>query len=184
MPGNKSLGFILIILFTVGGILLTRMGISYLIVLILIGLLVSFISKSKLYAVITGVMYAIVSYILTYPAGLFLIDYMPTSDVVIETSSTTVITDLIMGALIPSIFAIIVCGICALIGASIANYIRKDDDSNQEENKSKGHHFNVMDNFEKSNKNKNNRKKGRKGKKGKFMNPIEKAKLKKQNEEE
>ena len=125
-------------------------------------------------------MYTIVSYILTYPAGLFLIDYMPTTDVVIETNSTTVLIDLLMGALIPSIFAVIFCGICALIGANLAKAIRKDNNS-KNENKSEGHNFKVMDNFEKSNK--NNRKRQRKNKNGKFMNPIEKSKIKNQNDE-
>lgn len=176
MPKNITLGFILIIIFTLMGLLLTRMGISYLLVLLLIGLGVSFLSKSKLYSIIAGILYAIVGYIITYPTGLFLAEYMP-SDIIIETSSTAVAMNLLMGALIPTIFAIIVCGISAVIGASIANYIRKDNSNN--DNNSDGYHFDVEG---KTNTNKNNRKR-KKTNNGKFMNPIQKAKMKKQNEE-
>lgn len=179
MPNNKTLGFILIIVFTLMGLVLTRMGISYLLILLLIGLGVSLLSKSKLYAIIAGMAYVIVSYIITYPAGLFLSQYMPTSGVVVETSSTAVAMNLFMGALIPTIFAVIVCGVSAVIGAGIANYIRKDNSNN--EDKSEGYHFNVEDNKTKVN-NKNNRTR-KKTHKGKFMNPIQKAKMKKQNEE-
>ncbi|MBE6493336.1 MAG: hypothetical protein E7Z84_01825 [Methanosphaera stadtmanae] len=178
MPKNKTLGFILIIAFTLIGLLLTRIGISYLLVLLLIGLGVSFLSKSKLYAILTGMAYAIVSYIITYPAGLFLAQYMPTSSVVIKTNPIAVAMDLLMGALIPTIFAIIICGISAVIGAGIANYIRKDNSDN--ENKSDGYHFDVEGKTKTNNKNNSKRNKTNKGK---FMNPIQKAKMKKQNEE-
>jgi len=115
-----------IIIFVLLALIVSRMGISYIVILIAIGFIVSFINQRKREAIITGVLYALVSYILSYPAGLFLSEYMPSTDIVIETSVLTVAKDLIIGALIPMIIALVLCGITAIIGSNIAKAINKD----------------------------------------------------------
>ncbi|MBO5460106.1 MAG: hypothetical protein J5981_07690, partial [Lachnospira sp.] len=72
---------------------------------------VSYINKRKREAIITGVLYALVGYILSYPAGLILNDYMPSIDIPVQTNAISVGMALLMGALIPVCFAIIICTI-------------------------------------------------------------------------
>ena len=119
-----------ILIFVVLALLLSRSGFGYLLILVLIGLIVSFINKRKREAIITGVLYALVGYILSYPSGLMLKDYMPSITIPVQTSTATVVMDLLIGALIPTCVAIIVCGITAIIGSNIAKYI----DGRNEEN--------------------------------------------------
>lgn len=123
------------------------MGVSYLIILVAIGLIVSFINKRKREAIITGVLYALVSYIISYPSGLFLAEYMPTTNVVIQTNTITVAKDLLVGALIPMIIAFILCAITAVIGSNIAKAISNDDESEYEE---VGYHFNRNESYDDS----------------------------------
>ena len=174
-----------IIIFVLLALIVSRMGVSYIIILIAIGLIVSFINQRKREAVITGVLYALVSYILSYPAGLFLSEYMPTTNVVIETSAITVAKNLIVGALIPMIIAFILCGITAIIGSNIAKAMNKDKSSEEDD---EGYHFsrdnsnsdnNPNNDYQQDVEYKNedfqkNRKKFSK------LTPIDKAKMKKQ----
>jgi lipopolysaccharide export LptBFGC system permease protein LptF len=120
-----------IIIFVVLALILSRCGFGYLLILVLIGLIVSFINQRKREAIITGVLYALMGYILSYPTGLILNDYMPSASIPIEVSTSTVIMDLLLGALIPTLAAIIICGITAIIGSNIAKYMgeRKSKDT-------------------------------------------------------
>ncbi|MDO5825347.1 MAG: hypothetical protein Q4Q22_03115 [Methanosphaera sp.] len=124
-----------IIIFAVLALILSRSGFSYLLILVLIGLIVSYINRRKREAIITGVLYALLGYILSYPTGLILKDYMPAYTIPVQTSTTTMMTDLLLGALIPMIVAIIVCGITAVIGSNIAKIIHgKSEDKKEYDN--------------------------------------------------
>lgn len=125
-----------IIIFVILALILSRSGFGYLLILVLIGLIVSYINRRKREAIITGVLYALIGYILSYPTGLILKDYMPTYTIPVQTSTTTMIIDLLLGALIPMCVAIIVCGVTAIIGSNIAKYIheRSTDTKEPEDN--------------------------------------------------
>lgn len=178
-----------IIIFVVLALIVSHMGISYLTILVVIGLLVSFITGHKKDAVITGVLYALISYILSYPAGLFLAEYMPSTTLNVSADSVTVMSDVIIGALVPSIVAIVICGICAIIGSEISKYVFKKQESTTDE----GYHFD-MDDYdyddiddvneqeEKEVVNKKRSRKSRKSNKNDLLNltPIQKAKLKRE----
>ena len=114
--------FGIVIISAILALILARIGISYLVILIAIGFIIALITKSKAYAVLTGLLYTVISYILSYPAGLFLVDYMPTTNVTIP---------------------IVLCGLPAIIGVNIAEYIHKPTTQPQKEE----HHYKVMDNF-------------------------------------
>ena len=106
-------------------LLLSRMGISYLIILVAIGVLTPIICGSKKDAIFAGILYASISYIISYPTGLFLINYMPKEYIPITVSSSTVATNLFIGWLIPVIVSIIICGLTSFIGDIFANLIHK-----------------------------------------------------------
>ena len=135
--------FGIVIISAILALILARIGISYLVILIAIGFIIALITKSKAYAVLTGLLYTVISYILSYPAGLFLVDYMPTTNVTIPIDTITVGIDLLMGVLIPAIAAVVLCGLPAIIGVNIAEYIHKPTTQPQKEE----HHYKVMDNF-------------------------------------
>lgn len=165
--------FGIIIIAAIMALILAGLGISYLIILIAIGFIIALITESKFYAVLTGVLYTLTSYILSYPAGLFLVDYMPTTNVTIQTSTYTVGMDLLMGGLIPTIVAVVLCGLAAIVGSNVAErFCRpKSTQTNTEE-----HHFKVMDNF-------NQKKQVKQHKEHDeaetlYQNPIQKAKSK------
>lgn len=165
--------FGIIIIAAIMALILARLGISYLIILIAIGFIIALITKSKFYAVLTGVLYTVISYILSYPAGLFLADYMPTTNVTIQTSTYAVGMDLLMGGLIPTIVAVVLCGLAAIVGSNVAELIHrpKSTQTNTEE-----HHFKVVDNFNQ----KRQAKKHRKHVEAEMLDqtPIQKAKSK------
>lgn len=135
--------FGIVIISAILALILARIGISYLVILIAIGFIIALITKSKAYAVLTGLLYTVISYILSYPVGLFLVDYMPTTNVTIPIDTITVGIDLLMGVLIPAIAAVVLCGLPAIIGVNIAEYIHKPTTQPQKEE----HHYKVMDNF-------------------------------------
>ncbi|OED29571.1 hypothetical protein [Methanosphaera sp. WGK6] len=178
MTSFNVLGKFRIIIAVILALIIARLGISYLIILLAIGIILS-ILNSKMEAVITGVLYAIVSYILSYPAGLFLADYMPTTNVTIETSATTVGINLMMGAIIPTIIAIILCGIGALIGSTLVDLIHKNNNSeNKQKSIKEEHHYEVIEGFKRS------REENKRNKKQKreiiYQTPIQKSKIRQQ----
>lgn len=107
-------------------LLLTRMGISYYIILIAIGIITPIICGNKKSAVISGILYATLSYIISYPSGLFLINHMPSTPIPISVSPFTVIINLFIAWLIPVLITIIITGISSLIGNWIAEKLNKD----------------------------------------------------------
>ncbi|MBO7718798.1 MAG: hypothetical protein J6S29_01450 [Methanosphaera sp.] len=121
-----------IIIFVILALILSRSGFGYLLILVMIGLIVSYINRRKREAIITGILYALIGYILSYPTGLILKDYMPAYTIPVQTSTATMIMDLLLGALIPVCVAIVICGITAIIGSNIAKYVHERDADTQE----------------------------------------------------
>ncbi len=112
---------------------LTRMGISYLAVLIAIAIVMPIICDNKRSAVVAGILYTTISYLLTYPSSLFLKNYMPDTSIPIAVSSSAVYMNLFMGWIIPVIITMIICGIVSTIIYSIKrSIVKKQDDKNKD----------------------------------------------------
>ncbi|HIH36074.1 MAG TPA: hypothetical protein HA277_00510 [Methanosphaera sp.] len=103
----------------------TRMGVNYFTILLAIGIIMPIICGSKKSAVFTGILYATLSYIITYPSSLFLINYMPRESIPITVSTATVYSNLLMGWIIPVIITIVVCGIFSVIGLMLKRLFDK-----------------------------------------------------------
>ena len=132
---SKIIKTLAVIVYAIIALTLTRFGISYLVILMALGLIVSLIHKRKREAITAGVLYALISYILSYPAGMFLINYMPKYEIPVQTNTTTTIINLVIAALIPMIVAFVICTITAIIGSTIAGYFRKDEKKTHKKNK-------------------------------------------------
>ena len=107
-------------------LLLSRMGVSYLWILVAIGVILSILSKSKSEPIIAGVLYSTLSYILTYHSGFFLIQYMP-NNASVQVSAIDVYINLFMGWLVPALIAIIICGLTSFIGMAIWEILNKNE---------------------------------------------------------
>lgn len=128
----KSISKVLtIIIGTLLALILSRHGISYLIVLFALGLILPFLTDDKKSAVISGLLYAILSYAISYPSGLFLINYMPSKDIPIIVSQSEVSINLLIGLLIPVIVAIIICYVGTIIGEYLNHLLKKYGDNSQ-----------------------------------------------------
>ena len=122
---------------------LTRTGISYFTILIAIGILLPIICGSKKSAVFTGILYATLSYILTYPSSTFLINYMPSESIPLSVSTATVYSNIFMGWIIPVIIAAVVCGVFSIIGQAVKRLFDKILGKDTDE-----HHFRESDDSE------------------------------------
>ena len=76
---------------------LTRAGIGYITILVAIGIIAPIVCGSKKDAVFTGILYATLNYVLSYPSGLYLINYMPSNYIPITVSSSEVMVNLFIG---------------------------------------------------------------------------------------
>lgn len=180
---KTSLKSLTIIGAAIVALFLTRIGLSYLLILIALGLILPFITEDKKSAIISGVLYAAISYILSYPSGLFLINYMPTIDIPVNVSFIEVFFNLLIGLLVPIIIAIIICSISSIIGKYLSKLVKQNNNEKQD----KGYHFeskkqykNEYDDYE------NNYEKHTPKTKKKLMelSPIQKAKNRRKYEEE
>lgn len=147
---------------------LTRMGIGYLTILIAIGIIMPVISDNKKSAIITGVLYATLGYIISYPSSLFLINYMPDINIPISVSSATTLSNIFLGWIIPVIFAIVICGIFSIIGNIIKSKVFNNNGNNENE-----HRFDTQDNLNPIDTNSLNKKEK---KELLYLTPIQKAK--------
>lgn len=129
---NGIVKFSRVIIGAVLALILCRMGISYLAVLVALGFILSFISKNKWEGVLSAVIYTTLSYIISYPSGLYLKEFMPTIEIPIVVNPTSVIMTLFLGWLIPVIIAIIISGCAAILGKECAKIIRKDKKEDKE----------------------------------------------------
>lgn len=154
---------------------LTRAGIGYLTILVAIGIIAPIVCGSKKDAVFTGSLYATLNYVLSYPSGLYLINYMPSNYIPITVSSSEVMVNLFIGWLVPTLVAIIVCGMASFLGKVIADYLfgkENRDDTNEFYFEDEG--INQVDT---SNLNKKERKRLL------YLTPIQKAKNRKDDDE-
>lgn len=126
-----------ILIVAILAIQVTRMGVNYFTILLAIGIIMPIICGSKKSAVFTGILYATLSYIITYPSSLFLINYMPRESIPITVSTATVYSNLLMGWIIPVIITIVVCGIFSVIGLMLKRLFDKLMGKGTDE-----HHFN------------------------------------------
>lgn len=170
----KKFSVILVALLALG---LTRVGIGYLTILIAIGIIMPLICGNKKSAIYTGVLYTTLSYLLSYPSSLFLIDYMPSSEIPISISSATVLSNIFLGWIIPVIIAVVICGISSVIGNIIKTQlldkvVGKDDNE---------YYFDTSDDlnqFDTNSLNKNQKKELL------YLTPIQKAKNRKNDDED
>lgn len=121
-----------IIIGAFAALILTRLGISYLLLLVALGFILPFLTKDKKSAVLSGILYAAISYIISYPSGLFLSNYMPSIEIPINVSPIEVIFNLLLGLLVPMIVAAIICFITAIIGEYLSNKIQHKDKKEKE----------------------------------------------------
>lgn len=164
-------------------LILTRIGISYLFILVALGIIIPFITEDKRSAVISGALYAIISYMLSYPSGLFLINYMPKIDIPIKVSFAEVIFNLFMGLLIPVIIAAVICFISAIIGKYLSQLFKQyvgNNNTKKDENK---HSFNYNKDFEENIETNNKEVKYHTRKRLDELSPIQKAKNRRKYEE-
>ena len=129
---NGIVKFSRVIIGAVLALILCRMGISYLAVLVALGFILSFISKNKWEGVLSAVIYTTISYIISYPSGLYLKEFMPTIEIPIMVNPTSVAMTLFLGWLIPVIIAIIISGCAAILGKECAKIVRKDKKEDKE----------------------------------------------------
>ncbi|RAP52749.1 MAG: hypothetical protein BZ138_02425 [Methanosphaera sp. rholeuAM270] len=113
-------------------LVLTRMGIGYLFILVALGLILPFITKDRISAILSGTLYAAVGYILSYPSGLFLTNYMPSIEIPINVSPIEVLLNMSLGLIIPVIIAIVICFIASLIGKYLSNLITHEEVKDEE----------------------------------------------------
>lgn len=133
----KKLSIIIVAILAIG---VTRMGVNYYTILIAIGIIMPIICGSKKSAVFTGIIYATLSYIITYPSSLFLINYMPSESIPLSVSTATVYSNLFMGWIIPVIIVVVVCGVFSVIGYLLKGYFDKLTGKSADE-----HHFQEED---------------------------------------
>lgn len=160
-----------IILLAFLALFLSGTGIGYLTILVAIGIIAPILCGSKKDAIFSGILYVTLSCILSYPKGLFLINYMPSEYIPVTVSSSTVATNLFIGWIIPVIVAIIICGLTSFIGELIANFInKKTEDTNAKE-----HYFDSTDDLTQIDTDNLNKKEKRNLL---YLTPIQKAKNK------
>jgi len=168
----KKFSVIIVALLALG---LTRIGLGYLTILIGIGIVMPLICGNKKSAIYTGVLYTTLSYLLSYPSGLFLIDYMPSSEIPISVSSATVLSNIFLGWIIPVIIAVVICGISSIIGNIIK--MQLFDTAEKDDNEYYFEKSDDLDQFDTKSLNKNQKKELL------YLTPIQKAKNRKNGDE-
>lgn len=101
-------------------------------VLMLLGVVVTLITRYKKDAIISSILYVVIGHIITYPNGILLNIYIPDVEIPVTTSILTNMVDQLVGIIIPSTIAIIVTGIVSLAVSLILNHVKptsKDDEN-------------------------------------------------------
>ncbi|MCD7782179.1 MAG: hypothetical protein LUG89_05745 [Methanosphaera sp.] len=138
---TKILMFILTVVIS---LILSLIGLNTVIIFVLIGFLVSYVTVSRLTALTTGVAYTLIEYFLTYTNSSVIASYIP-SELTITSSTTNIITRSIYGLIIPELITIIVVGLSAMAGYILAT--RNTTTSNtQEDNIPNRHYYNYEEN--------------------------------------
>lgn len=105
---SKILRSIEIVVVAIAALILTRLSISYIIILALIGLITTLISKRRKDAIIAAVLYTIIGYVISYPAGMFFAQFTPETPIPVSITLTDTIINQAIGVAIPIIIAIII----------------------------------------------------------------------------
>ncbi|WP_304123167.1 hypothetical protein [Methanosphaera cuniculi] len=127
---SKILRLLTIIIGALIALVITRLGIYFIYVLMLLGVIVTLITRYKKDAIISSIIYIIIGYLISYPNGVLLNIYIPDVEIPITTSIITNITDQLIGLAIPILIAIIVVGMTSYIISLILNYIRPQSKNN------------------------------------------------------
>lgn len=169
-----------IIIAVIIAILAARVGISYMVILLALGFIMTLLTKSKGVGTTSGAAYALISYIISYPAGLLLTDYMPTTNITVETSAGSMMFNLVMGTLIPIIAAVIISGVAAIVAGYILGLFHRNNKDKEE--KHEEHHYKVVNDFNEIRQ--RNKQQRRKKEEAIYMTPIQKAKIRREKERE
>lgn len=142
------------IIIAIIALLLTRIGLSYLLVLILMGLVVSFVYRNRSDAIISAILYAVIGFVYSFPAGMFLSNYMPSIDIPVHVTFMQTVTNLAIGLLVPLIISVVIVALSGEIGLFLSEKIRgnRDEEDNYNDDE---HYFNILENFENNSKRKN-----------------------------
>lgn len=127
---SKILRLLTIIIGALIALVITRLGIYFIYVLMLLGVIITLITRYKKDAIISSIIYIIVGHLISYPTGVLLNIYIPDVEIPITTSIITNITDQLIGLAIPILIAIIVVGVTSYIISLILNYIRPQSKNN------------------------------------------------------
>lgn len=127
---SKILRLLTIIIGALIALVITRLGIYFIYVLMLLGVIVTLITRYKKDAIISSIIYIIIGHLISYPNGVLLNIYIPDVEIPITTSIMTNITDQLIGLAIPILIAIIVVGMTSYIISLILNYIRPQSKNN------------------------------------------------------
>ncbi len=127
-----------ILIFTILALILEFMGINYILILLLVGFLVAYITRQIKQGIITAVLYTILGFIVTYPGSLYITQYLPTTAAPVDTSIYAVGSNLLIGIAIPTIIAVIVSAFASILAVELVNIVHKEDknkDKNRNQNK-------------------------------------------------
>lgn len=127
---SKILRLLTIIIGALIALVITRLGIYFIYVLMLLGVIITLITRYKKDAIISSIIYIIIGHLISYPNGVLLNIYIPDVEIPITTSIITNITDQLIGLAIPILIAIIVVGVTSYIISLILNYIRPQSKNN------------------------------------------------------
>lgn len=127
---SKVLRLLTIIIGALIALVITRLGIYFIYVLMLLGVIITLITRYKKDAIISSIIYIIIGHLISYPNGVLLNIYIPDVEIPITTSIMTNIIDQLIGLAIPILIAIIVVGVTSYIVSLILNYIRPQSKNN------------------------------------------------------
>ncbi len=112
---------IIYLLLLIIALLLSYVGISYVILYILLAFIVTILSNRRLTAVTMGVFYTLLGYAMSLFNGITMSQYLP-NDLVIRTEIPNLVSRSIIGLIIPLVVTIIICGLTAILTMRIMKH--------------------------------------------------------------
>ncbi len=156
-------------------LILTYIGINYVVVLLAVGLILTILNKRKKDAIFTGILYAFIGYVMSYPVGLANMgQYIPLVDIPVQTTVLTSFISLLIGVVIPVLVSIILTGSVSIITYYVLDYLNLTKDKT---NRYEKHYFQTKEAI-KENRDQNRRKKEKEDLLN--LSPIQKSKIKNQ----
>lgn len=105
---SKITRLITIIIVAILALILINHGIYYVYVLILIGVVVTLITRYKRDAVFTGALYVVLGHLMSIPNGDVPAEFLPTIDIPVHTTISTNIINQLTGMIIPILMSTII----------------------------------------------------------------------------